>query len=208
MKKFFALFICVALFCASGSALSLRAQAAGAAGPMVTESDFQAAESKLNMVSLDVLRFLGFFNLSYTRAITPAISLTAQLELPSNLITGFAYNESGFGGRLEARYNFAQKNLVGIFVAPVVGFNSSTFGPPGGGESFFTTSWFALGAMAGYQFAPFGGLPELMLGFGLGAEYNIITSTINPGLDLPTGLEPSTANGVLPRFRFTIGYAF
>ena len=82
------------------------------------QATIASAESKQNLVSLDILRFFGFYNLSYTRAITPAISLTAQLEIPTNFLLASIIQETGFGGRLEARYNFAQKNLVGIYIAP------------------------------------------------------------------------------------------
>ncbi|MCS6807239.1 MAG: hypothetical protein RML40_06470 [Bacteroidota bacterium] len=206
MKRCITLYWCtlaLALW-SSGIAPAARAQTAGAG---TFESTWLAAETKQNLVSMDLLRFLGFFNISYTRALTPALSLCALLETPSNLITGFAYRESGIGVRLEARYNFSQKNLVGIFLAPVVGFNTSTFGTPSGSETFFTTTWTALGAMVGYQFAPFLGLPEILFGVGVGAEYNIISSVINTR-NLPSGLEPATVSGTLPRFRFTIGYAF
>lgn len=199
-----------ALIFASVGTFSLSAQTAGSS----PEATMNFAESKQNLVSLDVLRFLGFYNLSYTRAITPAISITAQVETPTNFLLGAVLQETGFGARLEGRYNFAQKNLIGIYAAPVVGFNSSTFRPgsaftgTGGATGDFsaTVTWVALGAMVGYQFAPFAGLPELLTGFGIGAEYGIISST-STGTGVPATV-PASSNAVYPRFRATIGYAF
>lgn len=172
------------------------------------------SESKANLVSLDVLRFLGFYNLSYTRVISPAISLNVLLETPSNFLIGSIVQETGFGLRLEGRWNFAQKNLMGIYLAPVVGFNSSTFRPGSLITSSGTTSdisatvtWVAMGAIAGYQFAPFQGLPEFLTGFGIGTEYNIVNSTAAVG-GAPSGTSIPTGNTVHLRLRATIGYAF
>jgi hypothetical protein len=179
-------------------------------------STFNTSENKVNLVSLDVLRFLGFYNLSYTRAFSPALSLTLELETPTNFLLGSIIQETGFGGRLEGRWNVAQKNLLGIYIAPVVGFNSSTFRAgsaltqsTGTSNYSATVTWFALGAMAGYQFAPFAGLPELLAGFGIGAEYNFINGTTSGTGSAPTGTTvPTGGNIVYPRLRATIGYAW
>ncbi len=177
---------------------------------------YASAEAKQNMVSLDVLRFLGFYNLSYTRALTPAISVTAQIETPSNFLIGSIIQETGIGARLEGRYNFSQKNLLGIYVAPVIGFNSSTFragssitGSTGMSASDFsaTVSWLALGGMVGWQFGVSPNLPELVLGAGVGVEYNIVNASATTGT-APAGSSVPAGNVTLPRLRFTIGYAF
>jgi hypothetical protein len=199
-----------ALIFATVSTFSLSAQTAGSS----PEATMNAAESKQNLVSLDVLRFFGFYNLSYTRALTPAISLTAQVEVPTNFLLGAVLQESGFGARVEGRYNFAQKNLIGIYAAPVIGFNSSTFRPgsaftgTGGATGDFsaTVTWLSFGVMAGYQFAPFTGLPELMTGLGIGAEYSIISSS-STGTGVPASV-PTSSGITYPRIRATIGYAF
>jgi hypothetical protein len=74
-------------------------------------------------------------------------------------------------------------------------------------DASINVTWIALGGMAGYQFAPFQGQPEILAGFGIGAEYNIVnTTTIGNGVLNSTTIP--TTNTVYPRFRATIGYAF
>lgn len=210
-KNMFSVWVCALCICIC-TTIEISAQTPGS---NAEQANFAASEAKVNMVSLDVLRFLGFYNLSYTRVFSPALSLTAELEIPSNFLLGSIIQESGFGGRIEGRWNFSSKNLLGIYIAPVIGFNSSTFKAgslvttsTGSSTDYSATvTWFALGAMAGYQFAPFMGLPELLLGFGIGAEYNIVNSSASTG-SAPTGTNIPASNITYPRLRATIGYAW
>ena len=208
-----ALRVLVVVVC--GAFSSLRAQTAGEevgmASPVIASEALSSDAShnaSHNLVSLDVLRFFSFYNLSYTRVFTPAVSLMAHLETPTNFLNFLSPTRTeGYGARLEARYNFSQKNLVGVYAGPVVGFNSiQTISPIFGSEPYMTTMITAVGAMLGYQISPFSNVPALMFGLALGAEYNFVSVKRNPLVPPPIFGAPQ--NGVAARLRFSFGYAF
>jgi hypothetical protein len=166
----FAALVCV---CALGVCLSfsaLRAQTTSgeppvAGAPADSPLETRPPETFVNLISLDVLRFFSHFNLSYTRAITPAISLTAQLETPANFANFLSSTRNeGIGMRLEGRYNFSQKNLTGIYAGLVAGFNSvQTINSIFVAEPYTTTIITAVGGMIGYQISPFPMYPNVCL---------------------------------------------
>jgi hypothetical protein len=187
--------------------------------PKATSQVLELNELPQNMVSIDLLRTLGYFNVSYTRAITPFLSLSAQVEAPTNFLVGLVVQESGVGVRLEGRFNPMQQNFMGLYIAPILGFNSLVYRPGslittavGTNDFSATTTWFVAGAVVGYQFAPFMGSPGLLLGFGGGAEVNSILGSFNgtlpSGFSIPNIAGPGLATLILPRLRVTFGYAW
>lgn len=176
-------------------------------------SVLSASESTQNMVSIDFLRMMGFYNISYTRVFTPEWSITAQLETPSNWFTGLLYQETGFGIRFEGRYNTSKRNLIGFYVAPLLGFNSSSFrssvldsltsGVTKGINGNVT--WAVVGAMVGYQFAL---VPQLVVGISGGGELALVTGAVT-GTDIPTNIPTSGSAWIpFPRLRLSLGYAW
>jgi hypothetical protein len=183
------------------------------------ESLLEPSEQTQNMISLDIARLFGYYNLSYTRAISPLVSISAQVEVPTNFITGLVVQESGLGIRVEGRFNLMQKNFMGVYLAPVLGFNSLVYRPGsvinaivGANDFSATTAWFLAGVVAGYQFAPFTGTPGLMFGVGGGAEVNsifgVFNGTLPAGFSVPNSIAPGQLTLFSPRIRATIGYAW
>lgn len=174
-----------------------------------------------NMVSLDVARLFGYYNISFMRAISPEWSIGGQIEAPSNIFTGFLAIEFGFGGRVEGRYNFSKSIASGFYLAPVVGVNSSMFRLGSVGNMLTNnlaerleiyTTWVSVGAVAGYQLALVPDMPGFVFGVGLGVEYNVVTTTLNgtvSGFTIPDFIpRVGVFSPVYPRLRATIGYAW
>jgi hypothetical protein len=191
------------------------------------ETFLEPSEQTQNMVSLDLARMFGYFNISYTRAITPLFSLSAQVEAPTNLLTGLIAQESGLGIRVEGRFNPMQKYFKGLYIAPVLGINSLVYRPGsiittaiGTNDFSATTTWFVAGAVVNYQFVPvnfnfepiFPGIPGILFGVGGGLEVNNVNSsfsgTLPAGFTIPNVTPPGLATFLLPRIRATIGYAW
>lgn len=219
MQQFFCIIV---LFLCFGTA-SLNAQDQVPISPRQEgtqqETVLEPSEQTQNMISLDIARLFGYYNLSYTRVISTLVSISAQVEVPTNFITGLIVQESGFGIRAEGRFNLMQKNFMGIYLAPVLGFNSLVYRPGsiinavvGANDFSATTVWFVAGAVAGYQFAPFVGTPGLVFGLSGGAEVNGIFGTFNgtlpAGFSVPNSIAPGQLTLFSPRIRATIGYAW
>ncbi|TAE24633.1 MAG: hypothetical protein EAZ92_13145 [Candidatus Kapaibacterium sp.] len=181
----------------------------------------QAPEQQIstaqNLLTLDVARTLGYWNLAYSRVISESFTARLTLETPSNLVLSENVRESGFGARLEGQWHWEGKRHLGWYAAPNLGFTQSeyvsgsgiqptAFFPNGTTQARERVQWFSVGIVGGYEWS-IAEMPALVLGVGVGAEYNIVSSQERSGL--PDFVQQgSSGNRILPRLRATISYAW
>ncbi len=170
-----------------------------------------------NLITLDGARTLGYWNLAYSRVISESFTARLTLETPSNLVFSENVRESGFGVRLEGQWHWEGKRHLGWYAAPNLGFTQSeyvsgsgiqpsAFFPNGTTQAKERVQWFSVGLMGGYEWS-IAEMPALVLGLGVGAEYNIVSSQERSGL--PDFVQQgSSGNRIVPRLRATISYAW
>jgi len=175
-------------------------------GKITTTTDTILSESEdirriNNMITINPLKFIVFYNLSYYRALSPSIAIGGGLQLPT--LHGFG----GVGASGEMRIYPSGKALRGFYIAPNVSYTYITYSysfPDGSGNfnsynSSGNTS--TVGFLLGWQWFPG---DEFAIGLGLGMDYYFLST--NAGAQYVNF--GAFGNGAAPALRFDIGYAW
>jgi hypothetical protein len=104
------------------------------------------------MITINPLKFLLFYNLTYYHRLSSLTALGLGIQVPT--LSGI----DGFGANAEFRLYPSQKSLRGFYVAPNMSFTSLTAGD-------VKTSPFSLGALIGWQWFPG---DDFAMGLGIG----------------------------------------
>lgn len=161
---------------------------------------------RTDMIVLNPLKFLLFYNLSYFHSISPNMAIGGGIQIPTSLLDE-AFG--GFGVNLEGRFYPGKRALKGFYLAPNVSMNflNSTittydFDPTTGREVMHERTSSAMvssvGALAGWQW--FVG-DDFAIGLGLGIDHYIISTSDDVN-------DFETISGTLPSLRFDIGYGW
>lgn len=145
-----------------------------------------------NMITINPLKFILFYNISYYHRLNNTVVVGGGLETPT--ISGV----SGWGVLAEARIYPSGKAMRGFYVAPNISFNR--VGSSNDATSSDATT-FSIGALLGWQWFPG---DEFAIGFGLGVDYYFLGGSA----DDETSIDLSDYDGLAPALRFDIGYAF
>lgn len=140
---------------------------------------------RFNMIVVNPLKFLLFYNLSYFHNINNKIIIGGGIQMPT--IRGI----DGFGLNAEIRYHPTGKMMKGFYIAPNISYNNIKSGD-------VKISPFSLGVLLGWQWFPG---DQFAMGLGVGIDYywGNITGSDN---------DISKYNGTVPALRFDIGYAW
>jgi hypothetical protein len=156
-----------------------------------------------NVITLDPLKLLFYWNLSYYRAISKSIVLGVGIQAPTGFINlgSDNVNISGFGGKFELRWHPGGRAVRGMYIAPNVVFNSlsaevTTEGSTDGGSATTVT----VGALIGWQWLVG---DEFAMGLGLGVDKYFLSVSDDKDISNFEGFE-----GIFPALRFDIGYAW
>jgi hypothetical protein len=136
-----------------------------------------------NMIVLNPLKFLLFYNISYFHKLGEGTAIGGGIQIPTP--SGI----SGFGINAEARFYPKGKNLKGFYVSPNFSYNNLT-------EEDESVSITSLGALIGWQWFPG---EEFALGLGIGLDYYFFDGNSD---------DFSEYDGFAPALRFDIGYAW
>ena len=136
-----------------------------------------------SMITINVLKFFFFYNISYYHKISESVVFGAGIQTPT--FSGL----NGFGINAEVRFHPKGKNMRGFYVAPNVSYNSikNDYGTK--------TNIYSIGALLGWQWFPG---DQFAMGLGLGVDYYF-------GSD---DNSISDYDGTLPSLRFDVGYAW
>jgi hypothetical protein len=137
------------------------------------------------MFTVNPLKFLLFYNLSYYHRISSSVVLGGGLQFPT------PKEVNGFGLNAELRFYPSEKSPRGFYVAPNVSYNIVR---SAGDEA----NPFSIGALIGWQWFPG---DDFALGMGIGADY--YSGSVSEGAG-----EITQFNGWAPALRFDIGYAW
>ncbi len=140
-----------------------------------------------NMIIVNPLKFLLFYNLSFFHKITDQTAIGGGVQFPT--VSGM----DGYGLNFEVRVHPSKKSLRGFYVAPNLSYNRLN-----SNEEGENLTAFSLGALVGWQWFPG---DDFAIGLGIGADYYI-------GSTETTGGELEKYNGFIPAIRFDIGYAW
>ncbi len=133
-----------------------------------------------DMITINVLKFFLFYNISYYHKISESVVIGAGIQTPT--FSGV----SGVGLSAEVRLHPKGNNMRGFYVAPNVSFNS-----------FESSNIYSIGALVGWQWFPG---EQFAMGLGLGIDYYFgSTDDDYSSIDY---------DGTLPALRFDVGYAW
>jgi hypothetical protein len=161
-----------------------------------TEGDTTTTESVIISQSEDItphtqmllvnpLKFLLFYNLSYLHRLSPSVTLGAGIQFPT------PRDVSGYGLNAEVRFYPSGKSPRGFYFAPNIAYNKIWSGDE-------KTEPFSAGALLGWQWFPG---DDFAIGLGIGADY--YTGSVSSGSD-----DLEKYDGWAPALRFDIGYAW
>ncbi|MEP7233948.1 MAG: hypothetical protein ABI778_01510 [Ignavibacteriota bacterium] len=153
-----------------------------------TDRDDEPEVAIKNMLAINPLEFIFFWNLSYYHAVTDVVGVGIGLRLPSISVI------HGFGASLEARIHPSGKALRRFYVAPNFAYNHLTVGT-GADEVALNTS--SIGLLLGWQW-----FVGDAFAIGLGAGFDHFFGDVSTNADL------ATFSGNLPALRFDIGYGW
>ena len=139
-----------------------------------------------NMIALNPIEFLIFFNLAYYREITPGFALGVGAHIPSTKLIG------GYGVTLEGRLYPFGKALRRFYVAPNVSYNKLSEDKSG-----ISVTASSIGLLLGWQW--FVG-DAFAIGLGAGFDYYFGTASDNTDF--------ASYSGTLPALRFDIGFGW
>ena len=151
----------------------------------VTISQTEDITLRSNMIVINPLKFLLFYNLSYFHKLSDQMVIGGGIQIPT--ISGI----TGFGVNAEMRFHPTGKNLRGFYVAPNVSYNNLS-----SEDSDNSVSITSVGALVGWQWFPG---DEFAMGLGIGVDYYIFSGN-DPAFD--------KVDGTAPALRFDIGYAW
>ena len=138
-----------------------------------------------NMIVINPLKFLLFYNLSYFGKVNDGLVIGGGLQIPT--ISGL----DGFGVNAEVRFYPSGKNLKGFYFAPNVSYNNISDNEGSGSVSISS-----VGGLVGWQWFPG---EQFAIGLGIGVDYYFFSGDSDSFSDL---------NGTAPLLRFDIGYAW
>jgi hypothetical protein len=176
-------------------------------GKITTTTDTIISESEdirhiNNMITINPLKFIIFYNLSYYRALSPSIAVGGGLQIPT------LHDIGGFGLNGEVRFYPSQKALRAFYIAPnfsytYLSYSYSSYDVNGNHTSSSNASGSStsIGVLLGWQWFPG---DEFAIGLGLGADYYFLSASAG-GSSVDFG---SLGKGTVPALRFDIGYAW
>lgn len=138
-----------------------------------------------NLIVVNPLKFLLFYNLSYFGKLNDEVAVGGGLQIPT--ISGL----NGFGVNAEVRFYPSGKNLRGFYFAPNVSYNNLSGENSGGSVSISS-----IGGLIGWQWFPG---EQFAIGLGIGVDYYFFSGDDD---------DFSEINGTAPLLRFDIGYAW
>lgn len=150
-------------------------------------SDEEDITPRTNMIIVNPLKFLVFYNLSFFHKVNEQAAIGAGVQFPT--ISGI----DGFGLNLELRLHPSKRTLHGFYIAPNMSYNKLS-----SDEDREKLDAFSLGALLGWQWFPG---DDFAIGLGIGADYYISSAENSTG-DL------EKYKGFIPAVRFDIGYAW
>ena len=135
-----------------------------------------------SMITINVLKFFFFYNISYYHKVSESVVVGAEIHIPT-------YTELyGIGINLEVRLHPKGKNMRGFYIAPNASYNSLA------NYNEKNENVFSLGGLLGWQWFPG---DEFAMGLGLGIDYYFGSKD-----------KYSRLNGTMPALRFDVGYAW
>ena len=179
-------------------------------GKSITEKIITIAKSEdirqlNNMIIINPIKFLLFYNLSYYRKVSPLADIGVGFQIPS------ISDIRGWGINAEVRLHPSLRAPHGFYFAPNFSFNSfsnsytTTEYDPQGNYTIVnktsTASASSIGGLVGWQWFPG---DEFAIGLGLGVDYYFLSAGEKNSSSNPYGSYEGTA----PALRFDIGYAW
>jgi hypothetical protein len=157
---------------------------------------------RTHFVSLDPIKFAGLFNIGYQHAITKNITVGGTVQAPTQLT-----DASGFGFSAEGRFYPSGQTFRSFHVGGTIAYNNITaegYNYESGQLEEKKVDPFSIGASAGWHWYPW---PDFAAEFILGADYHFMGDERGDIMsdDVPFMTE---RKGLLPSFRFNIGYAW
>ena len=137
------------------------------------------------MILINPLKFLLFYNLSYFHKVSSSVAVGAGVQFPT------IQDLNGYGLNAEVRIYPSGKSPRGFYVAPNISYNKLWSGDN-------QTEPFSVGALVGWQWFPG---EDFAIGLGIGADH--YSGTLTEGDDNFGKYE-----GWVPALRFDIGYAW
>ncbi len=159
-------------------------------GDTITTQSVVIAQSedvtpRTSMIILNPLKFLLFYNLSYSQTVSPSAVVSGGVQIPTPA------GVSGFGMNFEVRLHPSGKAPRGFYVAPNISYNSLRAGST-------SAHPFSIGGLLGWQWFPG---DEFAMGLGIGVDY--YSGSVEEGKG-----EIGKFSGWAPALRFDIGYAW
>ena len=151
----------------------------------VVVSQTEDITPRSNMIIVNPLKFLLFYNLSYFHKMNDGVAMGGGIQIPT--LSGI----NGFGINAEVRLYPKGKNLKGFYFAPNISYNNLS-----SHNSSNSVSISSIGGLIGWQWFPG---EEFAIGLGIGVDYYFFS-----GDDSDFG----RLNGTAPALRFDIGYAW
>lgn len=148
-------------------------------------SESEDITPRKNMIVINPLKFLLFYNISYFHKLSDGAVIGGGIQTPT------PKDISGFGVNAEARFYPNGKNLLGFYFAPNISYNSLT-----DDEEDETVSITSVGGLVGWQWFPG---DQFAIGLGIGVDYYFFSGDDENFEDL---------DGFAPALRFDIGYAW
>ena len=151
----------------------------------VSISESEDITPRNNMIVINPLKFLLFYNISFFHKISDGTAIGGGFQIPT--LSGL----NGFGVNGEARFYPSGKNLRGFYFAPNISYNNLSSDNSDGSVSITS-----VGGLIGWQWFPG---DQFALGLGIGVDYYFFTGEND---------DFSKVNGAAPALRFDIGYAW
>ena len=151
----------------------------------VVISESQDITPRGQMIVVNPLKFLLFYNVSYFHTLSPSVTLGAGVQFPT------PKDVNGYGLNAEIRFYPSGKSPKGFYVAPNVAYNKLW-------SSEAKTEPFSVGMLVGWQWFPGS---DFAMGLGIGADYYI--GSFSNGRE-----HLNSYNGWAPALRFDIGYGW
>ena len=137
-----------------------------------------------NLLIINPLKFLLFYNISYFTKVNDQIIVGGGIQTPT--IKGL----NGFGVNAELRYYPTGKNMRGFYLAPNISYNYIESGD-------VEIKPFTIGALVGWQWFP---SDQFAIGLGIGIDHY--------SGDLSDEDDFDSYSGSVPALRFDIGFAW
>ena len=158
------------------------------------------------MIFLDPIKFFSMFNVSYLHALNNTVAVGGGIQTPTALMDGEDFNEkvSGFGMNVEGKYYPTAKMFRGFHFVWNIAYNHVTheaINDVSGTREEQTSDPITIGAALGWHWYPWDDFATEIV-FGADLQMGSPTTPV-PGLGMY-----SNKDGVVPWFRFNIGYAW